>query len=84
MQCEIHNVPMQQKWRKDDVNKTGESWYAHKNEDNSWCNGKAKGDGKSRAGLESELLTKIYTTLEKVDKNVQWLIRNNPKFNAED
>lgn len=41
MLCDIHKVEMQERWRKDDPNHTGESFYSHKQGD-GWCNGKEK------------------------------------------
>ena len=40
--CAIHDVPMRQFWKKDDPDHVGQSWFSHKLEDETWCNGKPK------------------------------------------
>ena len=59
-------------WRKDDINHTGESWYSHKTEAGTWCNGKDKKGGNSD----------VLARLERIEKAVNWLVRNNPNYKA--
>lgn len=40
--CVIHSVPMRQFWKKDDPDHKGQSWFSHKLDDGSWCNGTPK------------------------------------------
>ena len=37
--CSIHDEPMKQFWKKDDPDHKGQSWYSHKLENGTWCNG---------------------------------------------
>ncbi len=53
--CPIHDTEMRQFWKKDDVNHTGQSWFSHKADDGTWCNGKPKpGSSPSRAKTIAE------------------------------
>jgi hypothetical protein len=86
-QCNIHNVEMKQYWKKDDVNKTGDSWHSHKLANGDWCNGKPpKTQSAERPQLEAKVLATLNAKLDiltkKVDdtlKRVDWLYRKHPE-----
>lgn len=71
--CTIHNVEMQERWRKDDPEHTGESFFSHK-WNGGWCNGPKPAQGKSEAntptGEQSKALVSILSQLGALKANI--------------
>lgn len=73
--CEIHNVPMQERWRRDDPNHVGESFFSHKTDD-GYCSGKPKKPANNFTPVEyseaiGKVLASITVTINKINSEVQ-------------
>lgn len=82
MECKLHpGQEMRQMWKKSDPNHTGESWYSHKLENGSWCNGKEKKEGSLNVALLSTAVAQLQASNarieQRLDKMAEFLKRQN-------